>query len=689
MTSAKTTSSYFLTLDIETSTRFSAVKVGRETKNMPSLVWLAYGFCNLYRANGEKIKAFYFREWKELEKFLDFVSSKICGKKVYCFVHNLSFEFDFLIKNISKPIKILSNSTHSVIACTLDRFPFIEFRCTYQISGCSLKKVGELVNLPKLDSDYRTIYPWVSVTEEERAYCERDNDIVAEYVVKILERDFGPLKNIPYTKTGIVRKKFNELYTATGPHSWDLMPPEDCYPAMLRAFQGAITISNPIFTGVRIKKINSFDETSAYPYAMLKEVYPMNIKRLENFSQTENKNHNFWIAKIRFNNISSKFPWCWLSISKMDDWDMETGTYFNGKLVSARYIERTITSVDFETIKKTYNFTDYQILEFYVCNEVNPIPTPYVLTLQHFATIKHDLKKQKKKMERVGLSGTPEFLEVCKKYGQAKSDFNAIYGMTVQKLTTPEYEINEVFEWVEKPTEYKRTNKHMHRNFLIGTFVTAYARQNLINAILTNCPYTFVYADTDSIKYICPDKTKFIDTNEPLSSELRKIEAFADLGTFDWEGEYEDFITFGAKKYAYVKDGKTCSVVAGLPTHRIIEGKMVPMLESLDGFYLGRTFEDCKNGKRYISPNGSYTKEEEEDLGTDYTEGPTDQDILTGGGVALFPVSYQLSITRIDEQIIKNYRRNFELWLKKIGMKVGMNLTELCRPVPVSMSFME
>ena len=85
----------------------------------------------------------------------------------------------------------------------------------------------------------------------------------------------------------------------------------------------------------------------------------------------------------------------------------------------------------------------------------------------------------------------------------SKNDVNGIFGMTVQKIIQPEYYVDEFFIWQEKNAEYKQIeDAHLKRNFLFGIYILAYSRHNLLKAIVENCPISFVYADTDSIKFI-------------------------------------------------------------------------------------------------------------------------------------------------------------------------------------------
>ena len=524
---------YFLTLDIETSSEYKEDENGNKK---PVAVWLSYGYSILWDKNGNNVEECYFEDWFTLTKFYDKISSKFYYYECICYVHNLGYEFDYLMKNISKPIKFLSNNTHATISATLERYKNIQFRCSYLLTAYSLRKLGETIKLPKLESDYRTIYPGDEVTEEEKFYCYRDNEIVAKYVVQVLLPEYGTLHNIPYTKTGRVRKKFNENYVLG---DWDLMPPNDCYIALNKAFNGGITISNPLFTDISLYKVHSYDIRSSYPFAMLSEKFPQKIRKKENPKRLDH--NNFFIAKISLLDIESKYNWQWLSISKMENISNDC-EFFNGKLIRGKKVERYVTNIDFEMIEKTYTF-DYEILEYYELYQIDYLPQCFIETILYYADKKEALKKERSKYDE----SDEMFFEIDREYTLSKNDFNSLYGMMVEKLVKPEFYIDENYIWHKKECEYKYIEgKHLKRNFIFGVFITAYARRNLLNAIIKNCPETFVYADTDSIKFI--GENVFVNTNKKLPENLEKIECISLIGSFEYEGTYEEFKTLGAKK---------------------------------------------------------------------------------------------------------------------------------------------
>ena len=636
----------FLTLDIETSTTYGE-------DGIPNAVWLAYGICALYNIKGEKILQCNFREWAELQFFFNEICLRYSGYKIFCFVHNLSFEFDFLMKNISKPTHLLTNNTHAVISSRMENYLNIEFRCTYQLSGTSLAKLGKNLGCRKLDCDYRCIYPSDKVYPHEWRYCARDNKIVALYVIQ-QAKEWGKLGNMPFTKTGRVRKKFYEFYEQTEKNpTWDLMPPEDCYTALNNSFNGGIVITNPMLTNLKLKNVQSFDIRSSYPYAMISENFPRKIKKI---TPPNTLNYNeYWISKIRLKNIQTKYRWAWLSISKMENVSANS-IWFNGKCIQCESCDRYMTNIDYEILCKTYNF-EYEILEYYELTEVQPLPECFMLTIDYFGKLKDELKEDLENYEYM----SETYMEKLMEYQNAKADYNSIYGMMVQKLVQEEYWIDENYLWHAKDMQYKYIEgKHLRRNFLFGVFITAYARRNIINFVLTNCPRTLVYIDTDSAKFI--GNINPIDTHKLLPERFRTVKHLKKLGQFENEGVYDEFKTLGAKKYAYVKDRQIFLTVAGLPK------KTYEQIQDIDDFKCGVLFDKCKLGKTYITNNAIAEVDEDLEITflreNDMSDFYLDNDINTGGGVGLYPTSYLLDMTDYDKLYVKHEQEALKEWIR-------------------------
>lgn len=157
-------------------------------------------------------KIYYGRTWQELDMFMHRIEKFGTSRKKYCFVHNLSFEFEFL-RNYFNFKSVFARKSRKPIKCILEKYNF-EFRCTYFLSNCSLKKLADIYNLDvkKLvgDLDYNKIrHSNTKMTKKELGYCENDCLVVYKYILKELET-YKHLRMLPMTSTGHVRNELKE-----------------------------------------------------------------------------------------------------------------------------------------------------------------------------------------------------------------------------------------------------------------------------------------------------------------------------------------------------------------------------------------------------------------------------------------------------------------------------------------------
>lgn len=636
---------YFYVLDIETSKASMNID---GLSQIPVLTWLAYGYLSKYDTNGNRVNTFYFREWDKLKYHLNSIN-KTNTCKTLIFVHNLAFEGDFLLKNIAPVKQFCSNSNHHFISMQLENLDNIEFRCSYSMSGMSLRDLGYIVGLEKLEDDYKNYKPKDKIPESSKQYCQRDCDIVAKYVAKVI-KEYRRLESIPFTKTGRVRKMLRDFYAQTEDKEteWDLYPDEDVYELITDAFMGGVTTSNPKYTGVKLSNVHSYDKKSSYPSVMLIEKYPSIMKHKKYDTITDYKKHKHFIIKIKLHNLKSKYEWGWLSVSKCHiDTDKLQAEVFNGKIIEIKdeWITTTVTDVDFQNIMNTYTFDAYEIIDGCISDEHDKLPTCYIKVLEHYSKAKYDAKEEWNKDKSD---------DNYEKMQRAKGDFNSIYGMCVQKICQEDFNIDEFGVWTRVDKPYKKTKRHLKRNFIYGVYITAYARKSLLDGIINNCEGNFVYCDTDSIKFI--GKNEFVD-NTPELVEYRDNKSIYGLGKFEYEGTYDEFITYGAKKYCFVKDGKCEYVVAGLPKGTKID---------IDDFKLNTYFKDCKLASVYLCDSADalkVTMDGECDVLMKLNREKIDafkkeHGIVTNGGVALYPVGYLLNMSDSDIELLeRRYNR--------------------------------
>ena len=116
----------------------------------------------------EKLDYRAYRTNKEILDFFEEINNST-DERVLCYVHNLSYEYTFLVGMIKErygtlydiekgsiPSELyMGDSPRKPFKVVFPQLPNIEFRCSYKILNKSLAKVGDSIGLPKLDkSDF-------------------------------------------------------------------------------------------------------------------------------------------------------------------------------------------------------------------------------------------------------------------------------------------------------------------------------------------------------------------------------------------------------------------------------------------------------------------------------------------------------------------------------------------------------
>ena len=176
----------FFVMDIETNTVYDVEKT-------PVATWLYLG--NIMSSKDEK--PIFFHTWEEYAAILDELKPSII------YVHNLAYEFEFLCRNGFHFSDIIANTTHKPIKVT-DSDRNIEYRCSYMLLDKSVRKLGELFKLPKLEYQYDGIRNRENLTPKDYEYNARDCQIVIKALKNEIKQS-GGLDKLPLTKTGKVR----------------------------------------------------------------------------------------------------------------------------------------------------------------------------------------------------------------------------------------------------------------------------------------------------------------------------------------------------------------------------------------------------------------------------------------------------------------------------------------------------
>lgn len=508
---------------------------------------------------------YYGRTWRELYLFLQRLEWFGTDKKKIVFVHNLSFEFQFL-RNIFKFENVMARKSHKVMKCELIDFN-IEFRCSYYMTNLPLKKLPDVYNLDveKMvgDLDYNKIrHSKTELTKKELKYCENDCLVVYKYIQKEL-LEYGTVKNIPLTSTGHVRRELKERISKNWNYKNKVRKAINVdghiYNLLVQAFAGGYTHANWIYANEVLHNVTSYDFTSSYPYVMVTHKFPSKEFKSCKITKKEQMLKSFaYILKVRFYNIKCKYYNNFISQSKCIR--IKNGKYDNGRIIYAEELEIVLTDIDFYFILHTYN-CQYEILESYY-SKYDYLPKDFI----EFILEKYINKTKYKNIE-----------EKKVEYALEKAKFNSLYGMAVTNNIKDAVIFDNETGWEEIPIEnqeiidsLEKEKKQGFLSFAYGVWVTAWARYNLLTNIIEQDKYC-CYCDTDSLKLLEGfDKTKIDNYNKKVIEKIKQVSKDLEIdinkftptdskgikhtiGLFDFDGFYESFITQGAKKYAYTK----------------------------------------------------------------------------------------------------------------------------------------
>lgn len=529
----------------------------------------------------------YGRKWQDFRTLINYISSRLSlspEHALICYVHNLSFEFQFMRKWFNWESVFAVKDRTPIKAMTEQG---IEFRDSYILSGLPLKLVAENLTEHKIeklvgDLDYSLVRTDVTrVTEKELGYMLNDVVILIYYITEQIDQ-YGNIANIPLTNTGRVRlavrekafSKENRYLTQKQISMLTLTP--DLYIKLKQAFAGGFTHANKNYVGKIVKDVKSMDFTSSYPTVLLSSNrYPMSRPLDYHFVDNNKFIHDLHndrmmffftatfkelVTKIDFENY----------LSKSKCFDTEGLVENNGRVWMAQKLSVTICSIDFEIIEKCYDWLDvvFSDITMYTCDY---LPKYMLESVIKFYQQKTTLK---------GIAGKE------REYLLYKGMLNSLYGMTVTDIAKPEitYEQDWGKELVDLPKVIDEYNNDKYR-FLYypwGIVVTALARQNLWNGIL-ELKSDYIYSDTDSVKFINYEKHKdyFKRYNNDITNKLKTMAEkkgfnYNDLapktvngickplGVWDDDGFYQYFKTLGAKRYVVIEDGKFKTTIAGL-----------------------------------------------------------------------------------------------------------------------------
>lgn len=601
------------------------------------------------------------RTWEQFEAFQRKLKAVLADSVLVVFVHNLSYEFQFLrgIYQFSQD-EVFAIKSRKVLKCNMHEC--FEFRCSYIHSNMNLdtytKKMG--VQHKKLTGtfDYEKIrYPWTKLSEEEIAYCVHDVQGLVEAIEIEMRHDGDNLYTFPLTSTGYVRrdaKKAMSLVNCSFVKSQ--LPDYETYKMLREAFRGGNTHANRYYTNYTLHNVHSADRSSSYPDVMcncrfpISEFYRVGEVEYDEMLTLLGKRQRACLMRASLTGLHLiRVDWgCpYLSLSKCRN--IENALEDNGRIISADYLETTITDVDLRIILGEYSFTDIKFYDVATAR-YGYLPEQLIKTICQYYHYKTELKN----VPGQGLL-----------YMKSKNKLNSLYGMCAQDPVKQSILfIEDDFKEQNDDEEELLTayNKKAFLAYQWGVWVTAWARYRLEEGIQlahgdVNDPNSpqFVYCDTDSVKYLGEiDLRKF---NKERIKDSKRSGAYATdpngethyMGVYEKEHDMCEFRTMGAKKYVYretPKDKLVCTI-AGVS--KTLGGKELEEHGGIAAFQEGFTFDKAGGLEAVYN--------DKPEIETIEGEGHT---LKITSNVVLRPSTYTLGLTADYKRLLTQVRYEYE-----------------------------
>lgn len=512
-----------------------------------------------FEIEGEGVKT-----GNSLESFRDFIEActyimhnvkpfdpwsipQMMGQKTiiaHIYTHELSYVFHWMRNVFSKELSVFTNTWMNPITAdlTINNVIF-RFHDTSRLVPKSL---------------------------EEWAHDENLSGNIVLEGMKCYRSKYGSLEKIPVSQAGELRRECRRKITNKAwlqqteetIRSYDLSTYQD----LIRCFMGGTLGVSPIYKNLLLHDVMSDDLASAYPGVMATRKFP--VSPWEDSEYKTNDNDYFYYLTVNVKRPYAKGINKFYPFAKCDN---SVNPEEEGFALSyADEVTLTLTDIDFEIFKRTYNYESIDIIK---CRRSKAAYLPKQL-------VKIILKNYADKTE---LKGTDE----VSKYREAKIKNNCMYGISVTKTITDEISFEDGV-WVKKEIRTEedfnkaRDNSLKAKQFLsyqIGVWVTAYVREIMWN-IIPKIDADVVYFDTDCIKHNNPT-TAFKEENDRL---LNLIKAAAEhhhisvtkfcpknkpIGLFETEALSYDFKALDVKRYAKRTDDGVEAFISGMPKDHI------------------------------------------------------------------------------------------------------------------------
>lgn len=534
----------------------------------------------------------YGRTWNEFRQFVSLLKIASHGRITPIFVHNLSYEIQFLsgIYHFDNE-DIFPTEPRHVLRSNIDN---LEFRCSYRLTNLSLDALTKRYGVKHskvrgFDYDKKR-YPWTPLTDDELTYCLHDVVGLVECIHAIMEINGDDIYSLPLTSTGFVRRECKRAMKTEHSKILKSYPEYEVFKLLRREFRGGNTHANRYYVDEVIKgPIHNKDISSSYPSQQCTKLFPSSpfepirgiscatVDRLIDCNKAILVEVNLYDVSLR----NKYIPVPYIATAKCSV--CKDVVADNGRVLYASELQLVVNEIDWRIIVNQYTF-GATMTRGYKAN-LGRLPQ---------GLIDCNIKFFRDKTELKGVSGQELF------YLKSKELLNSIYGMSVQNPAKGSILFDDcLYKDDESKTEAELLESAKRKAFTLyqyGCWTTAHARDALQHGI-DICGDDLIYCDTDSCKYLGDhDFTKYNKEREQAAinsgiyaTDKHGITHYA--GIFEDEPPYKYIITQGAKKYAYTDDSGLHVTVSGVGKKRGAEA--LQAAGGLEAFRDGFVFHNC------------------------------------------------------------------------------------------------
>lgn len=589
------------------------------------------------RAYDQNLVTLYGTRPSELITCMNQIIMNLRGDNTIFFVHNLSYDWVFLRKFFMKawgmPEHQLNTKPHYPIFITFANG--VMLRDSLILAQRSLDKWAKDLNVEHQKAVGAWVYDEIRqqgnrFTPDEKTYIEHDTLAGVECIDKTMHVLNKRIYSLPYTATGIPREEVRKR--AGKNRGRDLfkkiVPDYDTQKFLEDVFHGGYTHNNRHYCERVIREpVDAYDEASAYPYVMCAYKFPMSkfydtdpAKPEWILNNSDDYAYIFTLIlikpKLKSDNISMP------ALQKSKAIKMINPIEDNGRILCAEYVEIRLNEVDLSVIMQQYKY------ENAVCTDVKYARKDYLP--RWFTDYVYQCFVDKTQLK----GGDPV------QYSIAKAKLNSLYGMCVQrpvKLVIEENYLTGDYRIADEQNEPEIYQQYVDspRSVLPyqwGVWVTSYAFANLFT--IGSYAGIWIYSDTDSCYGMEWDKDGLAAYNESCKARLRERGYGAVehngreywLGICELDGQYKEFISVGAKRYAVRMLNDILKItVAGVPKSGVLCLK-----NDIRNFRKGLIFDGETTGKM------QHTYFYEDDIYTDLNGNER------GDSIDLSPTTYVL-----------------------------------------------